>query len=378
MAPIHFELFRTTMRKHGYNVVIPPMPDKAAIDTGLRYVHNDMCYPAIVIIGQLLAALKAGLCDPDHTSIALFQTCGACRATNYLGVLRKALRDAGFPNVAVFAVRGLPEETDSFAFNREMMVDAVKAAVYGDLLMNVRNRMMPYELVKGTTQAAFEKWMARAKEELEHGSVFKFRRMIKDIVRDFDHISIDEQLWKPKVGIVGEILVKYHPVANNDIETVLMNEGAEVVMPDFVDFFLYSAYDPIAQHKLLAGSYKDRLYGRMFIKVIEFFRAPMRKALEESRHFRPPQSIDHTAELAARHVSLGNMAGEGWFLTGEMVKLIEEGVPKRRLPSALRLPAEPYHGQRGLCMICVRHIKERTSQRSIVMRAQARSTSSTA
>ena len=327
MAPIHFDLFRTTMRKHGYNVVIPPMPDKAAIDLGLRYVHNDMCYPAIVVIGQLLAALKAGLCDPDHTSIALFQTCGACRATNYLGVLRKALRDAGFPNVAVFAVRGLPEETDSFAFNREMMVDAIKAAIYGDLLMNVRNRMMPYELVKGSTQAAYEKWMARAKEELLHGSIFKFRRMVKDIVRDFDHIPIDETLWKPKVGIVGEILVKYHPVANNDIEKVLMGEGAEVVMPDFVDFFLYSAYDPIAQHKLLAGSYKDRLYGRMFIKVIEFFRAPMRKALKESRHFRPPQSIDHTAELAARHVSLGNMAGEGWFLTGEMVKLIEEGVP---------------------------------------------------
>ena len=327
MAPIHFELFRTTMRKHGYNVVIPPMPDKASIDLGLRYVHNDMCYPAIVVIGQLLAALKAGMCDADHTSIALFQTCGACRATNYLGVLRKALRDAGFPNVAVFAVRGLPEETDSFAFSREMMVDAIKAAIYGDLLMNVRNRMMPYELQKGATQAAFDKWMTRAKDELEHGSVFKFRRMVKDIVRDFDHIPIDEQLWKPKVGIVGEILVKYHPVANNDIEKVLMGEGAEVVMPDFVDFFLYSAYDPIAQHKLLAGSYKDRLFGRMFIKVIEFFRAPMRKALKESRHFRPPQSIDRTAELAARHVSLGNMAGEGWFLTGEMVKLIEEGVP---------------------------------------------------
>ena len=327
MAPIHFDLFQTTMRKHGYNVVIPPMPDKAAIDMGLRYVHNDMCYPAIVVIGQLISALKAGMCDADHTSIALFQTCGACRATNYLGVLRKALRDAGFPNVAVFAVRGLPEETDSFSFSREMMVDAVKAAVYGDLLMNVRNRMMPYERVKGATQAAFDKWMARAKDELEHGNIFKFRRTVKDIVRDFDHIPIDENLWKPKVGIVGEILVKYHPVANNDIETVLMNEGAEVIMPDFIDFFLYSAYDPIAQHKLLAGSYKDRLFGRMFIKVIEFFRAPMRKALESSRHFRPPQSIDHTAELAARHVSLGNMAGEGWFLTGEMVKLIEEGVP---------------------------------------------------
>ena len=147
------------------------------------------------------------------------------------------------------------------------------------------------------------------------------------MVHDFDNLPIHEDLWKPKVGIEGEILVKYHPVANNHIEKVLMDEGAEVVMPDFVDFFLYSAYDPIAKHQILAGSYKEQFFGKLFIKVIEFYRQPMRKALRTSRHFRPPYSIYDTARLAKRHVSLGNMAGEGWFLTGEMVKLIEEGVP---------------------------------------------------
>ena len=147
------------------------------------------------------------------------------------------------------------------------------------------------------------------------------------MVHDFDNLPIHEDLWKPKVGIVGEILVKYHPVANNHIEKVLMDEGAEVVMPDFVDFFLYSAYDPIAKHQILAGSYKEQFFGKLFIKVIEFYRQPMRKALRASRHFCPPYSIYDTARLAKRHVSLGNMAGEGWFLTGEMVKLIEEGVP---------------------------------------------------
>ena len=326
MAPIHFELLKAALGKHGYHVVIPPMPDKAAIDLGLRYVHNDMCYPAIVVIGQLIAALKSGACDPDHTSIMLFQTCGACRATNYLSVLRQALRYAGFPQVPVFACRGMEDETDSFHMGRSLLMDAIKAAVYADLLMNVRNRMMPYEVTRGSVQALYEKWMNRCKGDLVKGNYFSFRRNVRNIVKDFDRIPIRESEWKPKVGIVGEILVKYHPVANNDIEKVLMQEGAEVVMPDFVDFFLYAAYDAVASRRLLDGTYKDKFFSRIFIQVIEFFRHPMRKALESSRHFRAPHTIDYIAKLAERHVSLGNMAGEGWFLTGEMVKLIEEGI----------------------------------------------------
>ena len=327
MAPIHFELIKSVMRDYGYNLVVPEMPDKAAIDLGLRYVNNDMCYPSIVVIGQLIAALKSGEYDPDHTSIAMFQTCGACRATNYMSVLRQALKYAGFPQVPVFAVHGLPEETDSFRLTRPMLVAAIKAAIFGDLLQNVKNRMMPYELQKGEIQRLFDKWMAACKDVLKDGGYFKFQRTIKQIVKEFDNIPIDETLWKPKVGIVGEILAKYHPVANNHIEKVLMEEGAEVVMPDFVDFFLYSAYDPIVKHRLLDGKRRNSFFGRMFINIINFYRAPMRKALKNSRHFLAPHKIDETAKLASRHVSLGNMAGEGWFLTGEMVKLIDEGVP---------------------------------------------------
>ena len=286
-----------------------------------------MCYPSIVVIGQLIAALKSGEYDPDHTSIAMFQTCGACRATNYMSVLRQALKYAGFPQVPVFAVHGLPEETDAFRLTRPMLIAAIKAAIFGDLLQNVKNRMMPYELQKGETQRLFDKWMAKCKDVLRDGGYFKFQRTIKQIVKEFDNIPIDEELWKPKVGIVGEILAKYHPVANNHIEKVLMEEGAEVVMPDFVDFFLYSAYDPIVKHRLLDGKKRNSFFGRMFINIINFYRAPMRKALKNSRHFLAPHKIDETAKLASRHVSLGNMAGEGWFLTGEMVKLIDEGVP---------------------------------------------------
>lgn len=303
MAPIHFELIKSVMRDYGYNLVVPKMPDKAAIDLGLRYVNNDMCYPSIVVIGQLLAALKSGKYDPDHTSIAMFQTCGACRATNYMSVLRQALKYAGFPQVPVFAVHGLPEETDSFKLTRPMLTAAIKAAIFGDLLQNVKNRMMPYELQKGETQRLFDKWMAKCKDVLKDGGYFKFQRTVKQIVKEFDNIPIDEDLWKPKVGIVGEILAKYHPVANNHIEKVLMEEGAEVVMPDFVDFFLYSAYDPIVKHRLLDGQKKDSFFGRMFINVINFYRAPMRRALKNSRHFRAPHKIDGPNSLRATSAS---------------------------------------------------------------------------
>ena len=256
----------------------------------------------------------------------LFQTCGACRATNYMSVLRQALRFAGFGQVPVFAAYGMPEETDAFRLDRHILLDVVKASVYGDLLMSVKNRLLPYEKRPGSVERKYKHWLARCKEEIKHGGYFAYRQLIKELVLDFEQMPVKE-VWKPKVGIVGEILVKYHRVANNDIEKILLNEGAEVVMPNFVDFFLYNAYDAIAAHRLLAGSYKNKLLAEIFIKFLEFCRRPVRQALAKSERFRAPLSIKQIARLAERHVSLGNMAGEGWFLTGEMVKLIEEGVP---------------------------------------------------
>lgn len=324
MAPIHFELFKTVLAKFGYNVVIPALPDKSSIDLGLRYVNNDMCYPAIVVIGQMLEALKSGLYDPDNTSIMLFQTCGACRATNYIAVLRKALKYAGFPQVPVFAVYGL--ETDEFKMPTAMFKDAIKAAVYGDLLMKLTNRVRPYEVHSGETQKYFEKWLNNCKEELLNSSNRKYKHNIFDMVKDFESIEINH-IKKPKVGIVGEILVKYHPVANNYLEKELFEEGAEVVMPDFVDFFLYLAGDPIIEHNLLEGKLLNKFFALTFIRLVEHYRKYVYKALKHSKRFTPPLNIFTTAKLAGKFVSLGNMAGEGWFLTGEMVKLIENGVP---------------------------------------------------
>ena len=325
LAPIHFSLVRPVLEKHGYKVVVPVLPDKAAIDLGLRYVNNDMCYPAIVVIGQLLAALKSGEYDPDHTSILLFQTCGPCRATNYMALMRQALKYAGYPQVPVFACWGL--ETDAFSLDRSCFVDAIKAFLYGDLLQKLRNATLPYEKERGAAERLYEKWHEKCLAELMDGSYFKYADTVRRMVQEFDALPLVEGIWKPKVGIVGEILVKYHPVANNHIEEVLIEEGAEGVMPDFADFFLYMAYDSIVERELFAGRLKDKLFAQMFISLVEFFRRPMRKALKKSRRFTPPYKIGETARLAKKHVSLGNMAGEGWFLTGEMVKLIHEGVP---------------------------------------------------
>ncbi|MGN1281030.1 MAG: acyl-CoA dehydratase activase-related protein [Succinivibrio sp.] len=324
MAPIHFELFRTVLYKFGYNVVIPALPDKSSIDLGLRYVNNDMCYPAIVVIGQMLEALKSGLYDPDNTSIMLFQTCGACRATNYIAVLRKALKYAGFPQVPVFAIYGL--ETDEFKMPVPMYKDAIKAAVYGDLLMKLVNRVKPYEIHSGQCQEMYDRWLENCKQELLSGSTKQYKKNIYGMVHDFESIPIND-IRKPKVGIVGEILVKYHPIANNFLEQTLFEEGAEVVMPDFVDFFLYLAGDPIIEHNLLEGKLMNKFLALTFIRVVEHYRKYMYKALKKSKRFAPPVNIFKTAKLASRFVSLGNMAGEGWFLTGEMVKLIEHGVP---------------------------------------------------
>ena len=327
MSPIHFELLETVFRAYGYRLLIPKTPDRKAIEIGLRYVNNDMCYPAIVVIGQMLSVLRSGTCEPDKTAIMLFQTCGACRATNYLNLMRTALNDAGYGQVPAFAFMGRESETDDFVMTQSCYTDIVKAIVYGDLLMRVTNRVKPYEIEQGSTERLYRAWVERVKAELIDGSFFKYRRNLRQIVHDFDMLPIDDTLWKPKVGIVGEILVKYHPLANNHLEDLLADEGAEVVMPDLLNFMEYMAYDDIVKRKLLAGGRIKRWKAEFSIQMLEFFRHPMADELKKSRRFEPPSTIKELAALASRQVSLGNMAGEGWFLTGEMMELAERGVP---------------------------------------------------
>lgn len=324
MSPKHFDFIQHACKKSGMKIVIPPMPTQEDIDLGLRYVNNDMCYPAIVVIGQLLKALKSGEYDVNNTSIMLFQTCGACRATNYLNLMRKALQNAGLSQVPVFACVG--RETDDFKIKTEIWIDVIKATVYADLLIRLSNRTRPYEKVTGSVDVLYNKWRKIFMDEITNGNYLKFSNNIKKAVKEFDELALDESITKPKVGIVGEILVKYHPTANNHVEKVLFDEGAEVVTPDLMDFFMYMAYDDIIKYKMLDGKWIDKAKSEIFIKVLEFFRKPMRKALRASKRFTAPYTIKEIANLTKPHVSLGNMAGEGWFLTGEMAKLIQEGV----------------------------------------------------
>lgn len=324
MSPRHFDFIQHACQKAGLNVIIPPMPTQEDIDLGLRYINNDMCYPAIIVIGQLLKALKSGNYDVNNTSIMLFQTCGACRATNYLNLMRKALENAGLSQVPVFACVG--RETDDFKLKTEIWLDVVKATIYADLLIRLSNRTRPYEKVAGSVDVLYNKWRKIFMDEITNGNYIKFSNNIKKAVKEFDELALDESITKPKVGIVGEILVKYHPTANNHVEKVLFDEGAEVVTPDLMDFFMYMAYDDIIKYKMLDGKWIDKAKSEIFIKVLEFFRKPMRKALRASKRFTAPYTIKEIANLTKPHVSLGNMAGEGWFLTGEMAKLIQEGV----------------------------------------------------
>ena len=324
MSPFHFDFIQHACLKSGMKIVIPELPTQDAIDLGLRYVNNDMCYPAIVVIGQLLKALKSGKYDVNNTSIMLFQTCGACRATNYLNLMRKALKSAGMPQVPVFACVG--RETDDFKIKGDIWLDVLKATIYGDLLIRLANRTRPYEKTIGSTDMLYNKWRNIAFEEIDNGNYLKFSKNIKQAVKEFDELPLDESIEKPKVGIVGEILVKYHPTANNHVEKILFDEGAEVVMPDLIDFFMYMAYDDIVRYKMLDGKWLDSAKSEIFIQLMEFYRRPMRKALRASKRFTPPYTIKEIAKLTKPHASLANMAGEGWFLTGEMAKLIKEGV----------------------------------------------------
>jgi len=324
MSPIHFQFLEMGFLKAGYQIVVLPTPDKAAIDEGLKFVNNDACYPTIIVVGQLLQALKSGKYDLNNTSVILAQTGGGCRATNYVAIARKAFKDAGMPQIPILALGGKSQA--GFDLTLPLFKSLIIGIIYGDLLMRVLYRVRPYEKHAGSAQELCDKWAAKCRQDMLKGSTYNFKNNVFGIVRDFDNLDIDEQQLKPRVGIVGEILVKYHPEANNHLVELLEAEGAEAVVPDMLDFFLYCAYDSQVHYDLLAGTWLSSIKSDLFIKAVEFYRRHLRKALKNSKRFAPPYHIEQIAALAAKHLSLGNLTGEGWLLTGEMAELIHSGV----------------------------------------------------
>lgn len=328
MSPVHLELVQEGFRAEGYNIQVLPRATRADVDEGLKYVNNDACYPSIIVVGQLINALKSGNYDLNNTSLIISQTGGGCRATNYIAFLRRALREAGFGHVPVISanISGL-EKNPGFQVTLSLFKKALMGVVYGDLLMRVLHRVRPYEQAPGSANKLYEKWLDRCKRDIAEGDMKSFRENIWAIVNDFDRLPLREDIQKPRVGVVGEILVKYHPDANNNVVGIIESEGAEAVVPDLMDFFLYCFFDDIFKYRYMAGTTKQMLTSRLLISYFESIRKEMKKALQASRRFTPPKSIYHAAHLARRVTSLGHHTGEGWLLTAEMIELIESGAP---------------------------------------------------
>ena len=327
MSPIHFDLIEPAVRSCGYNLEVLQNSDRTAVDTGLKYVNNDACYPSLIVVGQIMNALLSGKYDLEHTAVIMSQTGGGCRASNYIGFIRRALERAGMPQIPVISLNANGMETNpGFKITLPLLTKAMQAVVYGDLFMRVLYATRPYEAKAGSANALHEKWKAICIKSLQKRSLSmaEFNRNIRGIVHDFDELP-RRNVQKPRVGIVGEILVKFSPLANNHVVELLEAEGAEAVMPDLLDFLLYCFYNSNFKADNLGGKRSTAHLCNMGISLLEYFRRTCRRELERSTHFLPPARIQDLASMAKHYVSLGNQTGEGWFLTGEMLELIHSG-----------------------------------------------------
>lgn len=329
MAPIHFELLETSMRTAGYNLVLLRDCTQKTVETGLKYVNNDACYPSILVTGQMIEALESGKYDPNKTALIMSQTGGGCRATNYIGFIRKALKDAGYPNIPVisFNVVGM-EKVPGFKLTIPLLEKLLRGVLYGDLLQKMLTKNRAYEKNKGETQALFDKWMEKCKEILKTGNSKEFKQSIYDIVNDFEKIELDTSIEKPKVGIVGEVLIKYHPFGNNFVADLLEKEGAEVVLPDFMGFIKFMATHKVTFNSLLRTNPIVAKISKAAISLIDILEKDSKEALEKSKKdYLPPCNIWHLENTVKDILSIGNQTGEGWFLTAEMIEYIEHGIP---------------------------------------------------
>lgn len=327
MSPIHFDIIKEAFIVNGYNLVVLPDREREAVETGLKYVNNDACFPVLIIVGQIINALQSGKYDLDNVSVFMSQTGGGCRASNYIYLIRRALRNAGMEHIPVISISALGlEKNPGMKFTTSLLKKALQGMLYGDLLSRVLLFTRAYELEPGSAQALYEKWNEVCKEATRSGKYSEFKKNAQNIVAEFDQLPLRDER-KPRVAIVGEILIKLHPTANNELIQMLEDEGVEVVLTDFADFFLYNAHCARYNEENLGGSRKTRVIGDLFVSYIERYRKHVRRALLESERFDATPSIEKLAELAEPIVSIGNQTGEGWLVTGEMVELIHEGVP---------------------------------------------------
>ncbi|MGN0518869.1 MAG: 2-hydroxyglutaryl-CoA dehydratase [Acutalibacteraceae bacterium] len=329
MLPMHFKLIIKVMSRYGYNVELLETSGKHIAETGLKYVHNDTCYPAILVIGQFLDALQSGKYDPHKVALIMFQTGGGCRASNYISLIRKALEKAGFGYVPVISMslKGI-ESHSGWKLTVPMLHRMLYGVLYADMLMSLVNQCRPYELEKGSTEALADLWVTRLVDEMAvHRVSYKaVKQNYLKILKSFENIPMN-RTKRPKVGVVGEIFVKYSPLGNNSLNEFLEREGAEVVVPGFLDFCLYSVMDGLRDYELyhIGSAVSYRIY-KLAYKFLLKKQKDMIDIMQTHGVFLTPTAFDHTMSLVDGYISTGAKMGEGWLLTAEMLELSDKGV----------------------------------------------------
>ena len=324
MLPIHFKLIIAIYKKFGYNMELLQTSTQNVINEGLKNVHNDTCYPALLVIGQFMDALKSGKYDVNKTALLISQTGGGCRASNYLHLLRKAL-SAEFPQVPVLSLNfsGL-EKNPAFPMTPAIALRLVYAVLYGDMLMLLYNQCKPYEINKGSTDELLARWEHRLGKLLDGKNYLMPKPIYKAILRDFAALPRTKEP-KPKVGIVGEIYVKYSPLANNHLNEFLLSEGCEPNVPGLLDFVLYCASDAVNDAKLYDKKDNKSLVFSIGYDVLYKFQKQQIKVIEEHGVFQPPHDFEHLRKCADKYINQGVKMGEGWLITAEMAALAETG-----------------------------------------------------
>lgn len=328
MLPIHFEMLLSILKKYGYNAELLKTEHDAIKEYGLKYVHNDTCYPAQVVIGQLIDAIENGGYDKDKVALMITQTGGGCRASNYISLLRKALKNAGYGYIPVISLNFSGLDNSAMKITAPMLIRFVYAIIFGDLIMCLKNQCLPYEVEKGKTDMVSLQYINEIVDILTKNKLNK--KLIKKeyikIIDGFKNIKLDKSVKKLKVGIVGEIFVKFSPIGNNDLEKLLVENDGEVVMGGLLDFCLYCIYNNIVDTKLYGiGKLKALVYRLVYIYALTKQRALI-KAIRKNSDFVPPSYFRHTVKIVKDYISLGVKMGEGWLLTAEMLELIHQGV----------------------------------------------------
>ena len=327
MLPMHFKMIISYMETFGYHLELLETNGPQIPETGLKYVHNDACYPAILVIGQLMDAVNSGKYDKDKIALIYFQTGGGCRASNYMSLFRKALKRAGCENIPVisFSFAGI-EKHPGFKVTPAMLYGMLYGVLYGDLLMTLVNQVRPYEVEKGAAQRLADEWTTRLGRELGQGHIRyqKVKENYRRIIDGFAGIPVEKR-DAVKVGVVGEIFVKYSPLGNNNLEQFLVDEGAEVVVPGLLDFLLYCVYNSVLDYELYGRNYWTHVGAKIAFKFLCRKKNDMIEILQEDGRFQAPTPFEHTTTLAKGILGIGAKMGEGWLLTSEMLELIESG-----------------------------------------------------